>query len=180
MCHENLRLLIFDSKIQFSSVAQSCPTLCDSVDCSTPGLPVHHQLPELAQTHVHRVSEAIQPSHPLSSPSPPTFNLSQHQFFFSNESALRIRWPEYWSFSFSISPSNEYPGLISFRMDWLGLLAVQGTLKSLLQHHRSKASILRRSAFFIVQLSHPYMATGATGKTIALTRRNFVSNVSSF
>ena len=137
---------------------------------STPGLPVHHQLPEFTQTHVHRVGDAIQPSHPLSSPSPPTFNLSQHQVF-SNESALHIRWPKYWSCSFNISPSNEYPGLISFRMDWLDLLAVQGTLKSILQHHSSKASVLQRSAFFTVQLSHPYMTTG---KTIALTRRTFV------
>ena len=152
--------------LQFSSIAQSCLTLCDPMDCSTPGLPVHHQLPELTQTHVHRVSDAIQPSHPLSSPSP-AFNLF-HIRVFSNESVLHIRWPKYWSFSLSISPSNEYSGLISFRMDWLDLLAVQGTLKSLLQHHSSKAEILRRSAFFIVQLSHPYMTTG---KTIALTRR---------
>ena len=111
------------------------------------------------------VSDAIQPSHPLLSPSPLTFNLSQHQFF-SNESVLRIRGPKYWSFSFSISPSNEYSGLISFRMDWLDLLEVQGTLKSLLQHHISKASVLQCSAFFTVQLSHPYMTTG---KTLALT-----------
>ena len=121
--------------VQFSSVAQSCLTLCDPVDCSTPGLPVHHQLQELTQTHVHRVSDAIQISHPLSSPSPPMFSLSQHQGLFSSESLLRIRWPMYWRFSFSISPSNEYLGLISFRMDWLDLLAVQKTLKSLLQHH---------------------------------------------
>jgi len=114
----------------FSLVAQSCPTLCDPMNCSVPGLPVHHQLWEFTQTHVHRVSDAIQPSHPLSSPSPPALNLSQH-----HESALHIRWPKYWSFSFNISPSNEHPGLISFRMDWLDLLAVQGTLKSLLQHH---------------------------------------------
>ena len=140
---------------------------------STPGLPVHHQLPESTQTHVHWVGDAIQPSHPLSSPSPPALNLSSIRVF-SNESALRIRWPKYWNFSFNISPSNEHPGLISFRMDWLDLLAVQGTLKSLLQHHNSKASILRRSVFFIVQLSHPYMTTG---KTIALTRRTFVDKV---
>ena len=125
------------------------------------GLPVHHQLLELAQTHVHRVSDATQPSHPLSSPSPPALNLSQHQGL-SNESALCIRWPKDWSFSLNISPSNEHPGLISFRMDWLDFLIVQGTLKSLLQHHSAKASILRRSAFFIVQLSHPYMTTGKT------------------
>ena len=154
-----------------SSVAQSCPTLCDPMDCSAPGLPVRHQLPELAQTHVHRVSNTIQSSHPLSSPSPPALNLSQHQGL-SNESVLRIRWPKYWSFSFSISPSNKYSGLISFRMDWLDLFAVQGTLKSLLQHHSSNASILWHSAFFIVQLSHPYMITG---ETIALTKWTFVS-----
>ena len=141
---------------------------------STPGLPVHHQLPEFTQTHVHRVSDAIQPSHPLSPllllpPIPPSIRV------FSNESTLRMRWPKYWSFSFSISPSKEHPGLI-FRMDWLDLLAVQGTLKSLLQHHSSKASILRPSAFFTVQLSHPYMTTG---KTIALTRRTFVGKVMS-
>ena len=135
---------------------------------------VHHQLPEITQTHVHPVNDATQPSHPLSSPSPPTFNLSQHQGLF--KTILRIRWPKYWSFSFSISPSNEHPGLISFRMDWLDLLAVQGTLKSLLQHQSSKASILLRSAFFIVQLSHPYVTMG---KTIALTRRTFVGKVMS-
>ena len=134
---------------------------------STPGLHVHHQLPEFTQTHVHRVGDAIQPSHPLSSPSPPAPNPSQHQSLFQRVSS-RMRWPKYWSFSFSIIPSKEILGLISFRMDWLDLLAVQGTLKSLLQHHRSKASILRRSAFFTVQLSHTYMTTG---KTIALTRR---------
>ena len=114
---------------QFSSVAQSCPTLCSPMDCSTPGLPVHYQLPELAQTHVHWVGDAIQPSHPLSSPSPPALSLSQHQVF-SSESAFLIRWPKYWSFSFNISPSNDHSRLISFRMDWLDLLAVQGTLKS--------------------------------------------------
>ena len=133
---------------------------------STPGLPVHHQLPEFTQTHVHRVSDAIQPSRPLSSPSPPAPNPSQHQIC-SNESALRMRWPKYWSFSFSIIPSKEIPGLISFRMDWLDFLAVQGTLKSLLQHYCSKTSIIRCSAFFTVQPSHPYMTTG---KTIASTR----------
>ena len=144
---------------QFSSVAQSCPTLCNPMNHSTADLPVHHQLPESTQTHVHWVGDAIQPSHPLLSPSSPALNLSQH---LSNESALCIRWPKYWSFSFSISLSNEHPRLISFRMDWLDLLAVPGTLKSLLQHHSSKASILWRSAFFIVQLSHPYMTTGKT------------------
>ena len=141
--------------------------------CSTPGLPVHHHLPEFTQTHIHRVIDAIQPSHPLSSPSPPALNLSSIRAV-SNESALRMRWPKYWSFSFNISPSNEQPGLISFRMDWLDLLAVQGTLKSLLQHHSSKVSILQCSAFFIVQLSHPYMTTG---KTIALTRWTLVGKV---
>ena len=142
---------------------------------STPGLPVHHQLPEFTQTHVHRVSDAIQPSHPLSSPSLwPSILLSI--MVFSKEPVLHIRWLKYWSFSFSISPSNEYSGLISFRIDCLDILAVQRTLKSLLQHHSSKASILWRSAFFTVQLSHPYMNTG---KTIALTRWTFVGKVMS-
>ena len=136
---------------QFSSVAQSCPTLCDPMNCSTPGLPVHHQLREFTQTHIHRVGDAIQPSHSLSSPSPAP-NPSSIRVF-SNKSTLHIRWPKYWSFSFSIFPSKEHPGLISFRMDWLDLPAVQGTLKSLLQHHSSKASILWHSAFFTVQLS---------------------------
>ena len=142
------------------------------MDC-TPGLPVHHQLPESTQTHVHWISDAIQPSHPLLSPSPPASIFPSIRVI-SNESALHIRWPKDWSFSFNISTSNEYPGLISFRMDWLDLLAVQGTLKSLLQHHSSKASILWWSAFFIVQLSHPYMTTG---KTVALTKWNFVAKV---
>ena len=141
------------------------------MNCSTPGLPVHHQLPEFTQTHVHRVGDAIQPSHPLSSHFPPAPNPSQHIRVFSNESTLHMRWPKYWSFSFSISPSNEHPGLISFRMDCLDLFAVQGTRKSLLQHHSSKASIFRRSAFFTVQLSHTYMTTG---KTIVLTRRTLL------
>ena len=123
---------------QFSSVTQSCPTPFDPMDCSMSGFPVHHQLLELTQTHVHRVSDAIQPSHPLSFPSPPAPNPSQHQGF-SNESTLHMRWPKYWSFSFSIIPSKEHPGLMSFRMDWLDLLAVRGTLKSLLQHHSSKS-----------------------------------------
>ena len=142
---------------------------------STPGLPVHHQLPEFTQTHVHRVTDAIQPSHPLSSPSPPA-PIPPSIRVFSSESVLHMRWPKYCSFSFSIIPSKEIPGLISFRMDWLHLLAVQGTLRSLLQHHSSKASILRHSTFFIVQLSHPYMTTG---KTIALTRWTFVGKVMS-
>ena len=141
---------------------------------STPGLLVHHQLLESTQTHVHCVHDAIQPSHPLLYPSP-ALNQPQHQDLF-NESALPIRWPKYWSFSFNISPSNEHSGLISFRMDWLDLLAVPGTLKSL-QHHSSKASILWCSAFFTVQLSHPYMTTG---KIIALTRQIFVDKVMSF
>ena len=158
--------------LQFSSVTQSCLTLCDPVNHSPPGLPVHHQLLESTQTHVHWVSDAIQPPYSLSSSSPPALNLSQHQGL-SNESALRIKWPKCWSFSFCISPSNEHPGLICFRMDWLDLLAVQGTLKSLLQHHSSKASVLRHSAFFTVQLAHSYMTTE---KTIALTRRTFVSS----
>ena len=160
---------------QFSSVAQSYPTLCNPVNCSMPGLPVQHLLPEFTQTHVHRVSAAIQPSPPLSCPSPPAPNPSQHQSLF-NESTLHMRWPKYWSFTFSIIPSKEIPRLISFTMDWLDLLAVQGTLKSFLQHHSSKASILRHSAFFTVQLSHPYTTTG---KTIALTRWTFVGKVMS-
>ena len=161
------------TSVQFSSVTQTCPTLCDPMGCSTPGLPVHHQLPESTLTHVHWVSDAIQPSHPLSSSSPPALNLSQHQGR-CNESALRIRWPKYWSVSFTISSSNEYLWIISFRKDWFDLLALQGTLKSLLQNHSSKASILQCSAFFIVQLSHPCMTIG---KTIALTRWTFVGKV---
>ena len=142
---------------QFSSVAQSCPTLCKPMNRSRPGLP-DHQLPEFTQTHIHQVGDAIQPSHPLSAllllpPIPPSIRV------FSNESTLHMRWPKYSSFSFSIIPSKEHPGLI-FRMDWLDLLAVQRTLKSLLQLHSSKASVLRHSAFFTVQLSHPYMTTG--------------------
>ena len=138
------------SSVQFSSVAQSCLTLCDPMNCSTPGLPVHHHLPEFTQTHVRRVRDAIQPSHPLSSPSPlppipPSITV------FSSESTLPVRWPKYWSFSFSIIPSKEIPGLISFRMDWLDFLVVQGTLKSLLQHHSSKASILQCSALQVAK-----------------------------
>ena len=158
----------------FSSVAQSCPTLCNPMDCSTPGLPVHHQCPEFTQTHVHWVGDAIQLSHPLSSPSP-AFNFPSIRVF-SNESALCIRWPKYCSFSFNISPSNEYSGLISVRMAWLDLHAVQGTPKRLLQHYSSKASILRHSAFFIVRFSYPYMTTE---KTIALTRWTFVGKAMS-
>ena len=163
--NKHTRMMKFSS-VQFSSVAQSCSAFCDPMNCSTPGLPVHHQLPEFTQTHIHRVSDAIQPSQssvvpfsscPQSLPASESFPMSQ----------LCMRWPKYWSFSFSIIPSKEIPGLISFRMDWLDLLAVQGTLTSLLQHNSSKASILQGSAFFTVQLSHPYMTTG---KTIALTR----------
>ena len=149
---------------QFDSVAQACLTLCNPMDCSTPVFLVYQQLPELTQTHVHQVSDTIQPSHSLSSPSPPAFNLSQH--------LPCSRQPKYWSFSFSISPSNEYSGLISFRKDQLDLLAVQGILKSLLQHHSSKASILRHTAFFLVQPLHPYTTSG---KTIALTRGTFMA-----
>ena len=151
------------------------------MNCSMPGLPVHHQHPEFTQTHVHRVSDAIQPVMPSSHlilcrpllllpPIPPSNRV------FSNESTLHMRWPKYWGFSFSIISSNEIPGLISFRMDWLDLLAVKGTLKSLFQHHSSKVPILQRSAFLIVQLSHPYMTTG---KTISLTRWIFICKVMS-
>ena len=162
--------------IIFSSVQSlSRVRLCDPMNRSTPRLPVHHQLPEFTKTQVHRVSDAIQPSHPLSSPSPPAPNPSQHQSLFQRVNSSH-EVAKVLEFRFSIIPSKEYPGLISFRMDWLDLLAVQGTLKSLLQYHTSKASILRRSAFFTVQLSHPYMTTG---KTIALTRRTFVGKVMS-
>jgi len=162
-------------KLQFSSVAQSCLTLCDPMNCSTPGLPsITNSRSSLKLMSI----ESVMPSSHLMfcrpllllPPIPPSIRV------FSNESALRMRWPKYWSFSFSISPSKEHPGLISFKMDRLDLLAVQGTLKSLLQHHSSKASILRCSAFFTVQLSHPYMTTG---KTIALTKWTFVGKVTS-
>ena len=168
-------LFMYHVCVLFSSATQSCPTLCNPMNCSMPDLPAHHQLLEFTQTHVHWVGDAIQPSHPLSSPLLPPSIFSSIRVF-SNESVLLIRWPKYWSFSFSISPSSEHPGLISFRMDWLDLLAVQGTLKSPLQHHCSKASIFQRSAFFTVQLSHPYMTIG---KTIALTRQTFVGKVMS-
>ena len=154
-----------------SSVQSSCSVASDSVtpmDCSTPGLPVHHQLPELTQT---MSIESVMPSNHLILP-PSIFPSIR---VFSNESVLHIRWPKYWSFSFSISPSSEHSGLISSRIDWLDFLAVQGTLKSLLQHHRSKASVLQHSAFLIVQLSYSYMTTG---KTIALTRQTFVGKIS--
>ena len=140
---------------QFSSVAQPCLTLCNPVDCITPGFPVHHQLPKFAQTHVHRAGDAIQPSL-LCYPLLHLLSIFSSVRVFSNESVFRISWPKYWSSSFSISPSNEYSALISFRMDWLDFLAIHGTLKSL-QHQSSKASILWHSALFTVQLSHPYM-----------------------
>ena len=162
-------------KIICYSGIQLCLTLCEPTDCTMPGFPVLHYLLEIAQTKVHWVGDAIQPFHPLSSPSPLALHLSQHQGFFQWVNSLH-QVAKYWSFSFSISPSKEYSGLISFRTNWLDLLTVQGTLKSLLQHHSSKASILQRSAFFIVQLSHPYMTTG---KTIALIRWTFVSKIMS-
>ena len=154
--------------VQFNCSVQ----LCDPTDCSTPGFPVIHQLSELAQAHVHWLVDAIHLilCHPLLL-LPLNFPSIR---VFSKQSALRIRWPKYWSFSFSIGPRNEYSGLISFRIDWFDLLAVQGNLKSLLQHHSSKASIFQCSAFFMVQISHPYMTTG---KTIALTRQTFVNKV---
>ena len=156
-------------------ITHSCPTLCNLMNHSTSGLPVHYKCPEYTQSHVHWVGDAIQPSHPLPSPSPLALNLSQHQGLFKWVSS-HIRWPKYWSFSFNISPTNEHPGSISFKMDWLDFLAIQGTLKSLLQHHSSKALVLQHSVFFIVQLSHPYMTTG---KTIALTSWTFVGKVMS-
>ena len=161
-------------KATISSITQSCPTLCDPLNCSTPGLPITNSqsLPKPMSIESVMPSNHLILCHPL---------LLLPSIFpsikvFSNESALRIRWPKYWSFSFNISPSNEHPGLISFRLYWLDLLAVQGTLQSLLQHHSSKASIFLCSVFFIVQLSHPYMTTG---KTIALTGRIFVGKVMS-
>ena len=141
--------------VQFSSVSQLCPALCDSMGGSTPGFPVCHQFLEFTPTHVRRVGDAIQPSHPLSSPSPLP-SLFPTIWVFSNKSVLCIRWPKYWSFSFSISPSSEYSGLMSFRVEWSDLLAIQGTLKSLLQYHSSKASVLWHSTFFMIQLSHLY------------------------
>ena len=161
--------------VQFSSVAQSCPTLCNPMNRSTPGLPVHHQL--LSPPKPMSI-ESVMPSNHLILCHPLLLlpSILPSIKVFSNESALHIRWPKYWSFSYNISPSNEHLGLISFRMDWLDLLAVQGTHKSLLQHHSSKVSILHCSAFFMVQLSHPYLTTG---KTIALTRWTFVDEVMS-
>ena len=162
------------ASVQFRSVAQSCPTLCNPMNHSTPSFPVHYQLTELKFMSI----ELVMPSSHLIlccpllllPPIPPSIRV------FSSEATLRMRWPKDWSFSFNISPSNKHPGLISFRMDWLDLFAVQGTLKSLLQHHSSKASMIWHSAFFMAQLSHPYMTTG---KTIALTRRTFVGKVMS-
>ena len=142
--------------VQFSSFSQSCPTLCEPMDYSTPGIPAYPQFPELSQTHVHWVGDAIQPSYPLLSPSPPARNPSQHQGLFKWVSSSH-QVAKVLEFQLQHCPSNEHSGLISFRIDWLDLLVVQGTLKRLLQHHSSKASILRCSAFFTVQLSHPYM-----------------------
>ena len=166
---------LYKHHLLFSSVAQSCPTLCNPMNHSTPGLPVHHQLPVSTQTHVHWVGDAIQPSHPLSFPSPPALNPSQHQGLFkwvsSSHQVAKV-------LEFQLQhQSLQWTPRTSFRMDWLDLLAVQGTLKSLPQHHSSNISILWHSAFFIVQLSHPYMTTG---KTIALTRLCWQSNVSVF
>ena len=164
---------MFITVLVISSVIQSCPTLYDPIDCSMPGFPVYHQLPELAQTHVHGVSDAIQPSHPLSSPSPPALNVSQHQGLFqwvspSHQVAKVLEFQlQHQSFQWIFR-------LMSFRMDWLDLLAVQGTFKGLCQHHSSKPSILWCSAVLLVQLSHPYMTTG---KTIALIRQTFVGKV---
>ena len=166
-----IKVFVSDGKISFSSVAQSCLAFCNPRDCSTPGLPVNHQLKltlitsVMSSNHLILCYRFLLPSSIF-----PSIGI------FSKEPVLHIRWPKYWSFSFNISPSNEYPGLISFRMDRLDLIAVQGTLKSLLQHHSSKASILWCSAFFIVQISHPYMTTG---KNIALTRETFVGKVMS-
>ena len=161
------------------SVAKSCPTLCNPMNCNKPGFPVLHYLPKFAQVHVHRVGDGVlMPSSHLVLCCPllllPSIFASLRVF--TSESALCIRWPKYWSFNFSISPSNEYSGLISFRINWFDLLAVQGILKSLLQHHSSKVWILWHSAFLIVQLSHPCMASG---KTIALTIQTFVGKVMS-
>ena len=163
------------SSYYISSVAPSCLTLCDPVNCSMPGLPVHHQFPGFIQTHVHWVSDAIQPSHPLSSPSSPALNLSQHQGLLQWVSSLH-QVAKVLELRFSISPSNEYSVLISFRIDWLDLLAVQGTLKSLYHHHNSKALILQHSTFFMVQLSHLYMTAG---KTTALTVWTFIGKAMS-
>ena len=172
LCIQMLISFLFSFVFHLSSVTQSCPILCNPMDCSTPGLPVQQQLPEPSQTRVHQL--AMPSNHLICCPLlllPPIFSIIR---VFSNESALRIKWPKYCSFSFNISPSNEYPGLISFRMDWLDHLAVQGTRKSLLQHHSSKASILWCSAFFTVQLSHLYMTTGKTIGRAKLQRSQMV------
>ena len=167
--------LWFRYPFQHCSVNQSsCPTICRPTDCSMPGLPVPHYLPEFAQTHVHWVNDAIQQSHPLL-PTSPALNLSSIRVF-SSEFALCIRWPKYWSFSFSISPSNEYSGLISFGIDWFDLLVIKGTLKCLLLHRSSKSSVLWYSVFFMVHLSHPYITIG---KGMALTIQTFVGKVMS-
>ena len=160
---------------QFSSVAQSCPTLCDPMNCSMPGLPVHHQLLEFTKTHIHQVGDATQPSHSLSFTSHPSHDPFQHQRLFQwvNSSYAVVK---YWSFSFSIIPSKDHQGLISFRMECLDLLAGWRTLKSLLQHHSSKASLLFHSDFFTVQISHSYITAG---KAIALTRQTFPGKVMS-
>ena len=160
------------SMVLFSSLTQLCPTLCHPMNCSTPGFPVYQQLSELAQTHVYRVGDTVQPSHPLLSPSPLAFNLSQHQGLFqwvsSSHQVVKVLAFQLWHQFFQWIFRTDF--LISFRIDWFDLLVVQGILESLLQYHSSKASIIQHSAFFIVQLSHPYMTTG---KTIALTRQNF-------
>ena len=175
--HQGWQLVIKKNEIaKWLLLSFSSSVVSDSLrpmNCRMPGFSINHYLPMFVQTHVHWVSAAIQPSHLLSPTSPLALNFSQHQGFFI-ESDLHIRWPKYWSFSFSISPSNEYSGLISFRTDWFDLLAVQGVLKSLLQHYSLKASILWHSAFFMVQLSYPYVATG---KTIPLTIWTFVNKV---
>ena len=172
-----ISLLSLSIRGQFSSVTQLHPTLCNHMDC-TPDLPVHHQPLEFAQTHIHQVSDAIQSSHPQLGPSPSAFILPNISVF-SSESVLRIRWPKDWSFSFSISPSSEYRGLISFRIDWFDIFTDQGTPRNLIQHHSSKASILQHSAFFMVQLSHPYMTTGKTIDLIGLDLC-WQTNVSAF
>ena len=170
-----MRLACFAGTVQFSSVSPSHPNLCNPMNCSMPGIPVYHQLPEFTQIHVHWVSDAIQPSHHLLSPSLSVLNLSQHQGLSQRVSSSH-QVAKVLEFQLQHQSFQWIPALISFRMDWLDLLAVQGTLKSLLQHHSSKASILWRSAFFTAQLSHPYMTTG---KTIALTRWTFAGKVMS-
>ena len=171
----NFTFVWIEASVYFSSVAQSCPTLCDPMNHSTPGLPVHHQLLEFTQTHAHRVGDAIKPSHPLSPPCLFSFNLSQNQGIFqwsgSSQQVVKVLEFQLQHQSFQWTPRTDL-----LRMDWLDLLAVQGTLKSLFQHHSSKASIFQRSAFFTVQLSHPNMTTG---KTIALTRWIFVGKLMS-